>query len=117
MSTESAGERTLRAKYLDWCSARVADHFLRLSAEEIYQLARSGEADPAMGDSAVEADSGDVSYRVLVQRVTEVLLARLELPPYEEWKAEYRRSPERFDRELAGYWRQAEPDGDLVTEG
>ena len=29
----------LRAKYLDWCSARIAERFLALSPDEIYQLA------------------------------------------------------------------------------
>lgn len=41
------GESTLRAKYLDWCSARLAERFLDLSPEEIYALARPAEPDRA----------------------------------------------------------------------
>jgi hypothetical protein len=34
--------RILEAKYLDWCSARLADRFLRLTPDEIYDLAQEG---------------------------------------------------------------------------
>ncbi len=68
---EGSGHSTLRAKYLDWCSARLAERFLDLSPEEIYALARPDEAGPqesATGDvppdapsSAVPSDAPSVS--------------------------------------------------------
>ncbi len=100
-----AEDRTLRAKYLDWCSARVAEGLLDLSAEEMYALAHSegGEAGPS-------SVSGDESYRALVQRATEVLLARMSLPSFSEWRREYSASPERYEAEMLGFWKEAEPD-------
>jgi hypothetical protein len=101
---EEAGERTLRAKYLDWCSARVAERFLDLSSEEIWALAhpeRGESSDPTEGLPAPT----DESYRVLVQRATEALLGQMSLPSYEEWRVEYERSPAHYDAEMLGFWR------------
>lgn len=53
-----SGESTLRAKYLDWCSARLAERFLDLSPEEIYALARP-ESSP--GEEAGEAAPGEAT--------------------------------------------------------
>lgn len=108
---DRAGDRVLRAKYLDWCSARLAERFLDLSPEEIYDLARpdapegagSGGAGPAVLPPPTRP-----SYRVLVQRVTESLLERTPLPTYEQWAEAYEESPERFDAELLGFWRDME---------
>jgi hypothetical protein len=97
-------ERTLRAKYLDWCSARVAEQFLDLSSEEIYALShRTGEGSPEPGGE--ERKGGEESYRVLVQRATEVLLERMSLPPFEEWRRLYAGSPAQYDAEMLGFWR------------
>jgi len=104
---DEADERILRAKYLDWCSARVAERFLDLSAEEIYSLAHGeaegGPDDPAGAERIPPPDSD--SYRVLVQRVTEQLLGRMSLPSFEAWRTEYSASPGRFDAEMLGFWR------------
>ncbi|MFO7894110.1 MAG: hypothetical protein R6U63_10260 [Longimicrobiales bacterium] len=53
------GESTLRAKYLDWCSARLAERFLDLSPEEIYALARPAEPDRAEPDRVEPAGPGE----------------------------------------------------------
>jgi hypothetical protein len=108
---DQSGDRTRRAKYLDWCSARLAERFLDLSPEQIYELARPN--DPAA--RSPEADLGNSrlplptheSYRSLVQRVTDVLLERTPLPTYEQWSAAYDEAPERFDVELLGFWKEA----------
>lgn len=107
---DQSGERTLRAKYLDWCSARLAERFLDLSPEEIYELARpvpagSGEVEGG-AEVATLPPPTDESYRVLVQRVTESLLERTPLPTYEQWSAAYEEAPERFDAELLGLWEE-----------
>jgi hypothetical protein len=128
-----SGENALRAKYLDWCSARLAERFLDLSPEEIYALAlpEAGESSRESGDEVVGEAAGsgseasrvatlptgksrarlpnptDEGYRVLVQRVTEALLRRTPLPTYEQWAEAYAEEPDRFEAELLGFWRDA----------
>jgi hypothetical protein len=124
----------LRAKYLDWCSARIAERFLALSPDEIYQLAERathGPADMASPlpllsslnfpnttepdwhaaiDQAVTAvaddDSESATFRILVARVTEVLADEMELPTFEEWSAAYTEAPEDFDGDMLGFWKE-----------
>ena len=108
----------LRSKYHDWCSARIADRFAELSPEEIYQLAHApgGEAEPAVArmrglpEASASKDADvfsldEAGYSELVQRVTEALATSIELPTFEEWVESYRREPERYDREMVGFWR------------
>jgi hypothetical protein len=124
MMIDPAEERVLRAKYLDWCSAKVADRFLELTPEEIYDLAHcpsSGvageggvvgtavarrEAPAALSFPGSGEGEPGLVYRALVERVTEVLTARLGLPPFEEWVAMYRAAPDRYEAELLGLWRE-----------
>lgn len=100
-----AGDRALRAKYLDWCSARIAERFLDLSPEEIYALARPDGETELAGLSPPLPRVEEGSYRALVQRVTESLLGRMSLPGFEEWRAAYAVSPERYDAEMLGFWK------------
>ncbi|HUP89358.1 MAG TPA: hypothetical protein VM100_08410 [Longimicrobiales bacterium] len=130
----SEGGGVLRAKYLDWCSAKIAERFLALSPDEIYQLAeRATHGQPisagplaslssfnpkdvspdwlAAIDQAVttvaDVDSDEASsFRNLVARVTEVLADEMELPTLEEWGAAYSEAPEEFDKDLLGYWKE-----------
>ena len=108
MSTDPSGARILRAKYLDWCSARLADRFLRLTPEEIFELAQEASAASA-GEASSSWDAASADYRTLVERVTEALAARIALPPYEQWAAAYEASPEQFDHELLGLWKDGVP--------
>lgn len=122
----------MRAKYLDWCSARVAERFVKLTPEEIYQLAersdlgrppapaqplsaqesppsgprRATESDEATASSAEPPVEPATSFRAIVERVTEALTAELELPDFEEWASAYRADPARYDEELLGLWRE-----------
>ena len=57
---EGSGGNTLRAKYLDWCSARLAERFLDLSPEEIYALARP-DAPDASGSSEPGPDRSEAA--------------------------------------------------------
>jgi hypothetical protein len=103
-------ERVLRAKYLDWCSAQVADHFLALSPAEIFEMAERAARDSEVSRLPSSWTSGEVaadlhSYRKLVERVTEVLWQQLELPSFEEWEEQNRRNPEAIDEQLLGFWR------------
>lgn len=108
MAAGNPEDSTLRAKYLDWCSARIADHFIGLSPEEIYRLAREREVVGGAGgvvESVEVSDLSKLSYPALVERVTRVLRARLNLPDFETWATAYREAPERFESELLGFWR------------
>lgn len=108
---DQSGDGTLRAKYLDWCSARLAERFLDLSPEEIYEMARPPgggvRAEPSQGGAlATLPPPAGESYRELVQRVTESLLGRVSLPTFEQWSVAYAESPGRFDAELLGFWKE-----------
>ena len=106
----------LRSKYHDWCSARVADRFVELTPEEIYELAHGGGAGGAesgtrgASEASASIDAGafsleETGYTDLVRRVTEALTTSLELPPFEAWSESYRRDPARYDREMLGFWK------------
>jgi hypothetical protein len=98
-------EAVLRAKYLDYCSARVADVLLGLSPDEMYLLAQ---------DAARDAGRGDVdplSYDEMVRLATQRLSDRLVLPPFEEWVEAYRANPSAIERELLGLWRSGLEEG------
>lgn len=113
---DQSGDRTLRAKYLDWCSARLAERFLDLSPEQIYEMASPGRAGVSEGEPGADVltlpppTAG--SYRVLVQRVTESLLERTALPTFEQWSAAYAEAPERFEPELLGFWKEVAEEAD-----
>ncbi|HSJ09752.1 MAG TPA: hypothetical protein VK928_07545 [Longimicrobiales bacterium] len=111
-SIPDEAERELRAKYLDWCSAQVADQFLALSPDEIFELAeRAAREDEAVPGRSIASVPGDPmedlsSYRSLVELVTEVLAQQMSLPLYEEWLELYRSSPESVESQLLGFWRE-----------
>ncbi|MDE2865599.1 MAG: hypothetical protein OXR05_11030 [Gemmatimonadota bacterium] len=95
------GESVLRAKYRDYCSARVADAILSLSPEEIYSLARS----EARSIGHMVPDSYNEAIRLATGRIRN----RLALPEFEEWALEYRNDPDRFDPYILGLWKSEEP--------
>lgn len=111
-SGAAGNERILRAKYLDWCSARIAERFLQLAPDEIYELAHqsSGESNHTTVATSDPSELGSVepiaSFRRIVARVTEVLAKTVPLPSFEEWSASYRASPARYDEELLGFWKE-----------
>lgn len=85
----------LRAKYLDYCSARISEIFLALSDDRIYGI---------MEEAAREAglEPGKLGYRTRVRLVTEKLHDSVPLPEMEEWIREYRQDPEKFEPYLLG---------------
>lgn len=94
-------EEVLRAKYLDYCSAQVADILLLLSPDEMFVLAQ---------DAARESDvSGDLGYEEIVNLATERVSRKLALPPFETWVLDYREHPERYDQYLMGLWEVEQP--------
>jgi hypothetical protein len=104
--------RVKRAKYLDWCSAQVADHFLALSPDEIFELAeRATEEDPETSSRSLSTSASGAdeltSYRAVVERVTWVLARDLELPSFAEWLELYERDPEAIEAQLLGFWKDS----------
>ena len=94
------GESVLRAKYRDYCSARVADALLSLSPEEIFALAEA---------EAREANRvAPNSYNDAIRLATEKIRDGLELPEYESWTDQYLEDPGRFDPYLMGLWKSEE---------
>ena len=87
----AAEERVLRAKYLDWCSARVANRIFTLPPDRIYDLAQRAGA------------GGE--FRQLVGRLTEALTLELALPDFETWRGRYAQDPQPYEEELLGFWR------------
>ena len=94
----AAVDPILRAKYLDYCSARVAEALLRLTADDMYVLGQ----EVAGGSGEGEADV--LSFSTIVRLATERLTEGLSLPDFPEWVREYDRNPEKFEQEMIGLW-------------
>ena len=90
----------LRAKYLDYCSAQVAEVLLGMSPDEIFVLAR----DAAQARGTEEAPS----YDAMVQLATARIYRKLELPRFQAWISQYNEDPARFESEILGIW-ESEP--------
>jgi hypothetical protein len=113
VSPEPSEDEVLRAKYLDWCSAKVAERFLRLTPEEIFELAHrtspGADASPAVAPAVALDDGGDaapLTFRGIVERVTAVLTEELDLPAFDAWRTAYETDPAQYDEELLGLWRE-----------
>jgi hypothetical protein len=92
----------LRAKYLDYCSAQLADLLLYLSPDEIFVLSEK--------ISSGDVESRGPGYGHLVRVATEWLAERVPLPPFEAWAHDYLANPERYDADLMGLWEESDPD-------
>lgn len=89
-------EEILRAKYLDYCSAQVADILLLLTPDEMFVLAQDAARDSGR--------SGELGYEEIVTLATERVSRKLALPSFEAWAVGYRENPERYDQYLMGFW-------------
>ncbi|MDZ7780910.1 MAG: hypothetical protein U5R14_13395 [Gemmatimonadota bacterium] len=96
----------LRAKYLDYCSAQVADLLVYLSPDEIYMIAHRAGAE--------DGREGGLGYAEMVRVATDWLSRRVALPPFEVWVEDYAAHPERYDEYLMGLWKsdvETSPEG------
>jgi len=101
---EHPSDAILRAKYLDYCSARVTDALLRLSPDEMYLLAQGVEGEASPEGQPLHP------YSEIVRRATGRISMKLALPEFADWVAEYLKDPERFESELLGLWTLASKD-------
>jgi hypothetical protein len=92
-------DEIIRAKYLDFCSARLTEVFLSLSEERIYALVE---------EAAREANLqvGTLNFQTMVRLVTKKLEESVPLPDLNTWAVEYREDPERFEEHLMGLWKE-----------
>lgn len=90
---EEPPDEEVRARYLDYCAARISEVFLSLSDERTYQL---------MEEAASEAglEIGSLGFSEMMDLVTERLRHNVPLPEFGDWVREYRASPENFDHLL-----------------
>jgi hypothetical protein len=86
----------LKAKYLDYCSAQVADILLLLTPDEMFVLAQEAARDAGM--------SGDLGYQEIVDLATGRVSRKLALPPFDVWVQDYLADPRRYDEYLMGLW-------------
>lgn len=107
----SPPDSELRLRYLDWCSARVAQRFLQLTPDEVWLRARQADSLPHSDERSVGADAlpasssvpdGSPEYLDLVRRTALVLARELRLPEFAEWREAYLRDPDAYQQELLG---------------
>ena len=101
-------EEILRAKYLEYCSAQIADLLLYLSPDEIYLLAEKASREGG------RLEAPERTYSNLVRSATHWLSTRVALPPFEIWLDDYRAHQDRYESYLMGLW---ESDPLLPTRG
>ncbi len=107
-----AGERgleepleVLRAKYLDYCSAQIADLLVYLSPDEIYLIAHRARVE--------EGGETSLGYAEMVRVATGWLARRVALPPFDVWVEDYAAHPQRYEEYLMGLWKS----GDVPSDG
>ena len=98
--SEAEPLQVLRAKYLDYCSAQIADLLVYLSPDEIYLLAHRAYKE--------QGGEGDISYVEMVRVATDWLSRRITLPPFEIWLEDYTAHPERYEEYFMGLWESDE---------
>jgi hypothetical protein len=91
----------LQAKYLDYCSAQVADLLLYLSPDEIYLLAQRAHRE--------EGGQAEFTYVEMVRIATDWLSQKVSLPPFDVWLADYRAHPTRYEEYFMGLWESELP--------
>ena len=80
----------LRARYVDYCAARISEVFLSLSDERTYALMEEAARD-------AEIEIGSLGFSEMMDLVTERLRMNVPLPSFEDFAREYREDPARFE--------------------
>lgn len=97
-SESDLDDEVLRAKYLDYCSARICDVFMGLDAEQVFELAKAAE-------QKAGAAQGTLSFREIASVLVDQLYEDMALPDFNAWAADYRKDPEAYDPYLLGLWK------------
>ena len=92
----SGNNEVLRAKYLDYCSAKLADLLVFISPDEIYLIAQRAAQE--------RGDTGELSYTRMVQTATKWLADKVKLPPFEIWVEDYLAHSEMYEEFFMGLW-------------
>jgi hypothetical protein len=87
----------LRDKYLDYCSAQIAEIFLSLSDERIYELVEEAAHESNLSP-------GTLGFDAMVKLVTKKLRDSVPLPDLDTWIDDYSANPEHYDHLLLGLW-------------
>ena len=87
----------LRDKYLDFCSAQIAEIFLSLSDERIYELVEEAASERNLSP-------GSLGFDTMVKLVTEKLHESVPLPDLETWIEDYTANPDHYEHLLLGLW-------------
>jgi len=101
--TEPPSESELRAKYLEYCSARISEVFMSLSDERTYQFLEEAASEAGL-------DLASLGFQEKMRIVSAKLRDSIPLPGFAAWAAEYREHPERFEPILIGLWKDAVDD-------
>ena len=88
----------LRAKYLDYCSARICDVFMGLDEEQVFELARAAEQRAGVAQASL-------SFREIASVLVDQLHEDMALPEFDEWAVDYRKDPAAYDPYLLGLWK------------
>ena len=80
----------MRARYVDYCAARISEVFLSLSDERTYALMEEAARD-------AEIEIGSLGFSEMMDLVTERLRMNVPLPSFEDFAREYREDPARFE--------------------
>jgi hypothetical protein len=100
----------LRAKYLDYCSARISEVFLSLSDERTYQLMEEAARESGLA-------VGSLGFPEMMRLVTRKLQRGVPLPDLEKWAREYEEDPARYDAYLLGLWEEETEEERFDSEG
>ncbi len=92
----SETDLVLRAKYVEYCSAQVAEHLLLLSPDEIYLLAEEAHR--------LQGGKGEPTYERMVHLATTGVSRCLALPPFDAWAEDYARNPAQYEAHFLGLW-------------
>jgi hypothetical protein len=91
-------EDILRAKYLDYCSARLCDIFMELEEERVFELAK-------LAEQKAGVVQGALSFQQIADLLVEKLMDDLALPDFTTWAEAYQENPAEFDPYLLGLWK------------
>jgi hypothetical protein len=108
-----AQDPSLRIKYLDWCSAKIAEHIFALDPDGFWLLSqKAGEASRVPAGAGASMSGGDEIVETLVgtgepaERLRQMILAvhrELDLPDEESWTLRYRADPHLYERDMLGF--------------